>query len=424
MEYRAEQNSPIESPPDWDLNLIDFTASFTTPCLKESFQQMPMKMQSNNIVPTTSVIGSWMEEEIRPLKSVFESLQGLNPADISVLESLLAERGAALNTPPPLPVLSDISDCITPADSFDSVPVVVDILPKEEEKGGLSPYQNLCGDSPLRDSSIENTVNLKDLFALHNFANDSLLEDFSPDPYYLGDDQKPLITESYHQQQQQLGLEESGEAAIGCVGGIADNSLLYLPAVCLEQEFEETVVEEQKKPLLLELNNNFEGTQLSSSPEIITISVEEFNRLTGSDNREAGLTKSASTSSFNQAQAPPRLLTQNKSSAALSAQEWNSTKKLAPPKDDKKSSSASSRKRRIASLDKESDEYKDKRARNNESVRKSRDKAKVRQEETESRLHVLSTENRRLQDRVDSLEKELSVLRGLFSSSSTAPPCM
>ena len=70
----------------------------------------------------------------------------------------------------------------------------------------------------------------------------------------------------------------------------------------------------------------------------------------------------------------------------------------------------------------ESDEYRDKRERNNESVRKSREKARQRQEQTEERLGSLSAENRRLQDKVDSLEKELAILRGLFSNVGAAVP--
>jgi len=80
------------------------------------------------------------------------------------------------------------------------------------------------------------------------------------------------------------------------------------------------------------------------------------------------------------------------------------------------------RQRQISPLDKESDEYRDKRDRNNESVRKSRDKARQRQIEIEACMETLSSENRQLQDRVDSLEKELAILRGVFTSVGTAVP--
>lgn len=67
-------------------------------------------------------------------------------------------------------------------------------------------------------------------------------------------------------------------------------------------------------------------------------------------------------------------------------------------------------------LEKGSDEYKQRRERNNVAVRKSRDKAKVKQRETETRVNGLSTENDRLQKKVDLLSKELTVLRGLFAN--------
>jgi len=80
------------------------------------------------------------------------------------------------------------------------------------------------------------------------------------------------------------------------------------------------------------------------------------------------------------------------------------------------------RQRHVAPIDKESDEYRDKRDRNNESVRRSRDKARQHQVETETRLEVLSSENKRLQDKVDLLEKELAILRGVFTTVGSAVP--
>ncbi len=65
-------------------------------------------------------------------------------------------------------------------------------------------------------------------------------------------------------------------------------------------------------------------------------------------------------------------------------------------------------------FDKESEEYRERRARNNVAVRKSRDKAKQRQEETERKVQDLTSENERLQRKVDLLSKELAVLKGLF----------
>ena len=61
-----------------------------------------------------------------------------------------------------------------------------------------------------------------------------------------------------------------------------------------------------------------------------------------------------------------------------------------------------------------SEEYKEKRARNNVAVRKSRAKAKEKQKMTESRVKELSDANEQLTKKVEMLTKELTVLRGLF----------
>jgi len=63
---------------------------------------------------------------------------------------------------------------------------------------------------------------------------------------------------------------------------------------------------------------------------------------------------------------------------------------------------------------KDTPEYYEKRARNNVAVRKSREKAKIKQGNTESRVDQLSNENDRLQKKVDLLTKELTVLKSLF----------
>lgn len=73
---------------------------------------------------------------------------------------------------------------------------------------------------------------------------------------------------------------------------------------------------------------------------------------------------------------------------------------------------AKSKKRRMPKKDTE--EYRDRRDRNNVAVRKSRDKAKQKQQETESKLGELTAKNENLQKKVDLLTKELTVLRGLF----------
>uniref|UniRef100_A0A8D0HSW3 CCAAT/enhancer-binding protein n=1 Tax=Sphenodon punctatus TaxID=8508 RepID=A0A8D0HSW3_SPHPU len=65
-------------------------------------------------------------------------------------------------------------------------------------------------------------------------------------------------------------------------------------------------------------------------------------------------------------------------------------------------------------VDKHSDEYKIRRERNNIAVRKSRDKAKMRNIETQHKVLELTAENERLQKKVEQLSRELSTLRNLF----------
>ncbi|XP_075427374.1 CCAAT/enhancer-binding protein beta [Ascaphus truei] len=72
------------------------------------------------------------------------------------------------------------------------------------------------------------------------------------------------------------------------------------------------------------------------------------------------------------------------------------------------------RKQGKKSLDKQSDEYKVRRERNNIAVRKSRDKAKIRNMETQHKVLELTAENERLQKKVEQLSRELGTLRNLF----------
>lgn len=67
-------------------------------------------------------------------------------------------------------------------------------------------------------------------------------------------------------------------------------------------------------------------------------------------------------------------------------------------------------------LEKDSDEYRQRRERNNQAVRKSRDKAKIRNMETQHKVLELAAENDRLQKRVEQLSRELSTLRNLLSA--------
>lgn len=66
--------------------------------------------------------------------------------------------------------------------------------------------------------------------------------------------------------------------------------------------------------------------------------------------------------------------------------------------------------------DKDSEEYRLRRERNNLAVRKSRDKAKMRNLETQHKVLELAAENDRLQKRVEQLSRELATLRNLLSA--------
>lgn len=87
-----------------------------------------------------------------------------------------------------------------------------------------------------------------------------------------------------------------------------------------------------------------------------------------------------------------------------------------PPK--KKSKNASSK----VTVSKGTDEYLRKRARNNEAVRKSRVKSRLRIEDTQNRVDLLAQENSDLKTKVTLLTKELNVLRSLFANGSVTLP--
>lgn len=63
---------------------------------------------------------------------------------------------------------------------------------------------------------------------------------------------------------------------------------------------------------------------------------------------------------------------------------------------------------------KETDEYYKRRENNNTAVKKCREKTKIKQQERESRIKKLDDENRRLMDRVETLQKELNTLKGII----------
>ncbi|XP_072136104.1 CCAAT/enhancer-binding protein gamma [Mobula birostris] len=79
-------------------------------------------------------------------------------------------------------------------------------------------------------------------------------------------------------------------------------------------------------------------------------------------------------------------------------------KAMAPSKQSKKS----------AVHNKESEEYRQRRERNNLAVRKSRLKSKQKARDTQQRVDELKEENERLEAKIKLLTKELSVLKDLF----------
>lgn len=67
-------------------------------------------------------------------------------------------------------------------------------------------------------------------------------------------------------------------------------------------------------------------------------------------------------------------------------------------------------------IDKNSEEYRRRRERNNVAVRRSRDKTRHKREETEKRVVELEEENKKLREKLTLLNKEINVLKSLFSS--------
>lgn len=65
-------------------------------------------------------------------------------------------------------------------------------------------------------------------------------------------------------------------------------------------------------------------------------------------------------------------------------------------------------------VDKDSDEYRQRRERNNLAVKKSRMRSKQKAQDTQQRVNELKEENERLEAKIKLLSKELSVLKDLF----------
>uniref|UniRef100_A0A4X2LP48 BZIP domain-containing protein n=1 Tax=Vombatus ursinus TaxID=29139 RepID=A0A4X2LP48_VOMUR len=87
---------------------------------------------------------------------------------------------------------------------------------------------------------------------------------------------------------------------------------------------------------------------------------------------------------------------------------------ILPPGGGLKMMSTDHRGKSKKSVDKSSSEYRVRRERNNIAVRKSRDKAKQRNVETQQKVLELTNDNDRLRKRVEQLTRELDTLRGIF----------
>ncbi|CAG9570784.1 unnamed protein product [Danaus chrysippus] len=70
--------------------------------------------------------------------------------------------------------------------------------------------------------------------------------------------------------------------------------------------------------------------------------------------------------------------------------------------------------RGVSDADDEDDDYRKKRDRNNEAVKKSRYKSKQRTQETVVRVNKLKAENQMLEEKVKTLTKDLKFLKDLF----------
>uniref|UniRef100_A0A336M1H7 CSON009809 protein n=1 Tax=Culicoides sonorensis TaxID=179676 RepID=A0A336M1H7_CULSO len=70
--------------------------------------------------------------------------------------------------------------------------------------------------------------------------------------------------------------------------------------------------------------------------------------------------------------------------------------------------------------DEMSEEYRKKRDRNNQAVKRSRVKSKKRTEETMTRVNQLKTKNKQLETKIEHLNKELKFLKDLFMTQAAA----
>merc|ERR1719317_1184834 len=65
-------------------------------------------------------------------------------------------------------------------------------------------------------------------------------------------------------------------------------------------------------------------------------------------------------------------------------------------------------------MDKEDPEYLEKRAKNNEAIKKSREKARAKAKETQQKVDHLKKDNKRLEDKITVLGQEMQFLKEVF----------
>ena len=72
-------------------------------------------------------------------------------------------------------------------------------------------------------------------------------------------------------------------------------------------------------------------------------------------------------------------------------------------------------------VDKEDPEYLERRKRNNEAIRKSRDKAKAKATDTSERVEHFKKDNKRLEDKISVLGQEMQFLKEIFLAHASNP---
>ena len=67
-------------------------------------------------------------------------------------------------------------------------------------------------------------------------------------------------------------------------------------------------------------------------------------------------------------------------------------------------------------VDKNDPEYIEKRAKNNEAIKRTRQKAKEKAKETETKLENLRTENKSMEDKISVLDQEMKFLKDVYET--------